>query len=299
MLLLRPPPSATRTAACCPKHIISGVCRTRTQAAARSAAATDRADYPGVAAPRRPADAAAPRPRRARAATMPARASSPSAAATQKTVLVPIADGTEEMEAVVIVDVLRRAGAQVTVASVEEGGRLAVTCSRGVVLVADAPLSAALAARPAFDLVALPGGMPGAERLGASAELAECLRAQRAAGRPLAAICAAPAVVLEAQGLLPAGQPATAHPAFSAKLAHQASVSERVAVAVGGGGGGGLVLTSRGPGTALELALALVGVLFGEAKAREVAGPMVMAVAGGEWEEAVRKAVAAAQPAAR
>lgn len=223
--------------------------------------------------------------------TIPA-AAAPNAAA-PKTVLVPVADGTEEMEAVVIVDVLRRAGASVVVASVEDGGRLGVACSRGVLLTADAPIDAALGAVSPFDLIALPGGMPGAERLAGSAALAAALEAQRAAGRHVAAICAAPAVVLEAQGLLPAGQPATAHPAFSGKLANQASVSERVAVAAGGGGGdkGGLVITSRGPGTAFEFALALVALLYGEEKAREVAGPMVM-YAG--WEESVAKVVAAA-----
>jgi len=210
-------------------------------------------------------------------------------------VLVPVADGTEEMEAVVIVDVLRRAGCRVVVASVEQG--LQVTCSRGVVLTADAPIADALLAGGAapFDLIAVPGGMPGAERLAASAPLSAALRAQREGGRPVAAICAAPAVVLQAQGLLPAGQPATAHPAFSARLAHQAGVEERVAVAAdgrarAGAGGRGLVVTSRGPGTALEFALALVALLCGEAKAREVAGPMVM---GGGWEEGVAKVVAA------
>jgi 4-methyl-5(b-hydroxyethyl)-thiazole monophosphate biosynthesis len=203
------------------------------------------------------------------------------------------------MEAVVIVDVLRRAGAAVTVASVEQE-RLAVKCSRGVVLTADATLEAALGAVAPFDLIALPGGMPGAERLAASKPLADALRAQREAGRPFAAICAAPAVVLEAQELLDRDQPATAHPAFSGKLANQASVSERVAVAVaakrGDGKGGSLVLTSRGPGTAFEFALALVAVLFGGEKAREVAGPMVMY---GGWEESVGKAVAGAAAAAK
>jgi len=173
------------------------------------------------------------------------------------------------------------------------------------VLTADAPLAAALGAADAagkpFDLIVLPGGMPGAERLAASAPLAAALKAQREAGRPLAAICAAPAVVLEAQGLLPKGQPATAHPAFSGKLDNQAAVSERVAVAVAAAGNGsssgsGVVLTSRGPGTAFEFALALVAVLFGgEDKAREVAGPMVMY---GGWEESVGKAVAGAEAAA-
>jgi protein deglycase len=135
--------------------------------------------------------------------------------------------------------------------------------------------------------------MPGAERLAACPELSEALRRQRAAGRPVAAICAAPAVVLEAQGLLPAGQPATAHPAFSAKLANQSCVSERVCVAVDGGTtGGGIVITSRGPGTAFEFALSLVALLCGADKAREVAGPMVMHAL---WEEESVAKVAKAQ----
>lgn len=232
---------------------------------------------------------AAPRSGRAAAAraTMPPRvaaaASNTAQDASPKRVLVPVADGSEEMEVVIVVDVLRRAGASVTVASAEADGRLAVTCSRGVLLTADATLDAALGAVSPFDLIVVPGGMPGAERLAGNAALTAALRAQREAGRPVAAICAAPAVVLEAQGLLPAGQPATAHPAFSGKLANQASVDERVAVATGSGG---LVVTSRGPGTAFEFALALVALLCGEAKAREVAGPMVMQQG---WEDSVRK----------
>ncbi len=197
-----------------------------------------------------------------------------------------------------IVDVLRRAGAEVTLASVEDS--LLCTMSRGVKLQArrdtqarpPAPTLASSARRrltpracgrtqadvgvdavagAAFDLVALPGGMPGAERLRDSAPLAALLASHAAAGRPYAAMCAAPAVVLQPAGLL-AGRAATAHPAFAAKLPGQApeTIAARVVQ-------DGPVVTSRGPGTALEFALALVALLYGADKAAEVAGPMVMA----------------------
>ena len=119
----------------------------------------------------------------------------------QKTVLVPVADGTEELEAVAIIDVLRRAGATVTVASVT--GARQITASRGVVIVADALIEACLEME--FDLVVLPGGIPGAEHLRDSAELIGILRRQRDKDRLYGAICASPAVVLEHHGLL-AGQ---------------------------------------------------------------------------------------------
>ena len=188
-------------------------------------------------------------------------------AAAAKRVLVPIANGSEEIEAVSIVDVLRRAGADVTVASVEP---MTLLCkmSRGVLMQADVCI--ADVATQSFDLVALPGGMPGAERLRDSKELTRLLQAHAVAGRPYAAMCAAPAVVLAPLGLL-AGRAATAHPAFSDKLPAScaAAVPGRVVA-------DGPVLTSRGPGTALEFALALVARLYGEDKAKEVAGPMVM-----------------------
>ncbi|MCX7002902.1 MAG: DJ-1/PfpI family protein, partial [bacterium] len=99
-----------------------------------------------------------------------------------KTCLVAVADGTEELEAVAVIDTLRRAGVQVTVASV--GGRQ-VTCSRGVTLVADCLISECV--QQSFDAIALPGGMPGAEHLRDNAVLTDLLRRQHAAGRLLAA----------------------------------------------------------------------------------------------------------------
>lgn len=181
----------------------------------------------------------------------------------EKTVLVPVADGSEELEAVSIIDVLRRAGAAVTVASV--GPELEVKCSRGTVLVADKPLEACK--DKTFDLIALPGGMPGAEHLAASAVLKKLLLDQRAAGRYYAAICASPAVVLQAHGLLE-GERATCHPSFFEKLAADKRSEDRVVVS-------GKCATSRGAGTGVEFAMKLVELLYGEEKARETAGPML------------------------
>lgn len=194
------------------------------------------------------------------------RAQQQEAAAASNTisVLVPIADGSEEMEAVIIIDTLRRAGAQVTVASVE--GTPTVTCSRGVRLVADGLIDDYK--HQLFDAISIPGGMPGAERLRDCGTLKNLLVAQAASDRLITAICAAPAVVLEGAGLLE-GRQATCHPAFLEQLSDQSKAESRVVV-------DGCLITSRGPGTALEFALAMVKVLFGAAKAEEVAGPMVL-----------------------
>ena len=191
-----------------------------------------------------------------------------------------------------------------------------VTCSRGVRLVADTLI--ADAGRGPWDAVALPGGMPGAERLRDCEALTEIVTAQLGAGRTLGAICAAPQVVLDARGLL-GGRKATAHPAFSGKLTDSRRVGcERGWVGGGEGSGNweaaaegsrldcartlahppntrrhpmhsaaasrvvvdGPLITSRGPGTALEFALALVAALYGQPAADAVAGPMVVAPGG-------------------
>lgn len=177
-------------------------------------------------------------------------------------VLVPIADGTEEIEAVCIIDVLRRAGASVTVASVNGPE---ITASRGVRLVADTLISRC--GDETYELIALPGGAAGAEHLRDNRELTEILKRQQKEGRWYAAICASPAVVLHHHGLL-TGRGATCHPNFAHLLDNTESIDSRVVV-------DGNCVTSRGPGTALEFALKLVELLYGEQKADEIARSMV------------------------
>jgi len=168
-----------------------------------------------------------------------------------KRVLVPLAEGFEELEAVTIIDVLRRAGIEVVVASLAGNP---VTGSHGIRLTADTPLGAL--AEQDFDMIALPGGMPGAEHLRKDPRIAEIVQRLHAKGRPVAAICAAP-MVLAAAGVLE-GRRATSYPGFLEDSGQATVVGD--AVVVDGG-----VITSRGPGTALDFALTLVEVLAGAA----------------------------------
>jgi 4-methyl-5(b-hydroxyethyl)-thiazole monophosphate biosynthesis len=179
-------------------------------------------------------------------------------------VLVPVANGSEEMEVVIIVDILRRAGAMVVVASVEE--ETTIVASRKVKLVADQLLSDIHETK--FDLILLPGGMPGAERLQKSETLLNMLKDQVEGERVHGAICAAPAVVLQSHDLLQ-GKKATCHPGFTDKLKDQTAVEGRVVI-------DGLLVTSRGPGTAMEFALAIVEKLFGSKKAKELVSHLVI-----------------------
>lgn len=181
-----------------------------------------------------------------------------------KTALIPVADGTEEIEAVTLIDVLRRAGVDVTVASVE--AELEITASRGVRIVAEKAISECV--ESTYDLIVLPGGMPGAEHLRESRALLKILKRHHQEDRLYGAICAAPAVVLHHHGFLK-GRRATAHPGFMDRLDTEQAREDRVVI-------DGLLVTSRGPGTALEFALQLVALLCGDQKALKVAGPMVV-----------------------
>eukprot|EP01125_Pyxidicula_operculata_P008208 TRINITY_DN2770_c0_g1_i1.p1 TRINITY_DN2770_c0_g1~~TRINITY_DN2770_c0_g1_i1.p1 ORF type:complete len:197 (-),score=20.21 TRINITY_DN2770_c0_g1_i1:84-647(-) len=176
-----------------------------------------------------------------------------------KKVLVPIADGSEEIEAVCIIDTLRRAGAQVVVASVEN--HKLVTCSRRVKIEADVLINEVH--HDHFDMIVLPGGMPGAEHLRDSSILRSMLEKQAHHSRWYAAICAAPNVVFNSHGLLD-GKVATAYPgSHSGKLPIQDKVGDRVVVCDN-------CITSQGPGTSLEFALKLVEVLFSREEAEKV-----------------------------
>lgn len=179
-----------------------------------------------------------------------------------KKVLVPVADGAEEIETMTIIDVLRRAEARVTIAGVSSRE---ITAAHGVRLSADKLITEC--ADETYDMIALPGGMPGAENLRNSKVLTDLLVQQRDAGRWLAAICAAPAVVLGSLGLLE-GRHATCYPGFTAQLKGATVSDDRVVV-------DGPCITSKGPGSAMAFALALVTALFGEAKADEVAAGLL------------------------
>lgn len=181
-------------------------------------------------------------------------------------VLIPIADGSEDMETVIIADVLRRAQLEVCLASVVPGRRL-ITASRGVKIEADALLDECI--DKDWDLIALPGGMPGAVHLHDSADLTRLLRRQIDRDLWLAAICAAPAVVLGRQGLIPRAT-ATGFPGTQAELATQVARVVQDPVVVHG-----KLITSQGPGTAMAFALTLVAHLCGAAKARDLARAMV------------------------
>lgn len=212
------------------------------------------------------APAATPGTRRAPSAAPVGGAAMAADDAPTRHVLVPIADGSEEMEAVTIVDTLVRAGAAVTLASVSPS--TTVTCSRGVRLVADAPLEEVPTPDGGWDLIALPGGMPGASTLAASPRLAELLRQQKAAGRWIGAICAAPAVVLAPLGLLDGGEAATCYPSADFLGALPNPVEDAFVVS------DGRLVTSQGPGTALLFSLCCVEKLYGKVAAEGQAAVM-------------------------
>ena len=129
--------------------------------------------------------------------------------------LICLAPGSEETEAVTTIDLLVRGGIAVTTASVASDGSLAVTCSRGVKLLADAPLVAV--ADGDFDVIVLPGGIKGAENFRDSPLLVETVRQFHLSGRVVATICAAAATVLVPHDLFPIGN-MTGFPALKEKI---------------------------------------------------------------------------------
>ena len=186
-----------------------------------------------------------------------------SSGASPKRVLVTIADGSEEIETCCITDTLVRAGAEVTVASVE--ATTTCTMSRGLKIVADALVTDL--GNDEFDLVALPGGMPGAERLRDSDALDAILRKQDARRAPLAAVCASPAVILKSKGILRSQATCYPAPPFVEALGD---------IADGDVVRDGHITTSRGPGTSLKFALDLVDQLYGPEKAEELRAQMLV-----------------------
>jgi len=173
-------------------------------------------------------------------------------------VLVPLAEGFEEIEAVAIIDLLRRASIEVHTASL---GRLEVTGSHGITVLADTTL--ATTGPGDYDMIVLPGGMPGTTHLREDERVIALLRQFADDGRYTAAICAAPSVLAHA-GLLD-GRRATSFPGFlQAGSAPGIELTEDAVVV------DGKVATSRGPGTAIPFGLALIELLEGAAARRAV-----------------------------
>lgn len=173
-------------------------------------------------------------------------------------VLVPLAGGFEEIEAITVVDLLRRAGIEVRTAALD-GPQ--VTGSHGITVTADIALDAARAAD--YDMIVLPGGMPGADHLKRDARVISLLRRFAADGRYTAAICAAPGVLAHA-GLLE-GRTATSFPGFLSTDSAPGIRLHTDPVVIDG-----KVVTSRGPGTAMEFGLALIELLEGRAAREQV-----------------------------
>ncbi len=173
-------------------------------------------------------------------------------------VLAILADGFEEIETVTPIDLLRRAGVQVTTAS--RSSDLHVKGRSNLVLQADCRLET-LAAPCSFDCLFLPGG-PGVKLMREDRRVKGLVQDYAQAKKWLAAICAAPVILADA-GLLQ-GKRYTAHPSVANEL-HQILAGMRVVVE-------GRVITSRGAGTSLDFGLALVEHLVSPAKAREIAG---------------------------
>jgi 4-methyl-5(b-hydroxyethyl)-thiazole monophosphate biosynthesis len=178
-------------------------------------------------------------------------------------VAVVLAEGFEEVEAVAIIDVLRRGGIEVIVAAA--AAALVVTGAHQIRLTADVALSEVSGRDLA--MVVLPGGMPGSANLAANPDVIALLRAVHAAGGLLAAICAAP-IALQAAGVLQ-GRRVTCYPSFEAQLV--GAVCTGLAVQRDN-----RIITGRGPGTALKFALELLRALGREVQAEQLRQGMLV-----------------------
>ena len=177
-------------------------------------------------------------------------------------VLIPLAQGCEELEAVTIIDLLRRAEINVVTAGLDEN---VVKASRGVVLVPDVELS--IAVKQDFDMIVLPGGLPGADYLDEDCRIHRLLCEMNEKGKWIAAICAAPKVLASA-GLLE-NKKVTSYPGSLDGIDVNGMVYSTSSVIVDGN-----IVTSRGPGTAMDFALTLIELLCGIEKRKAVEKPL-------------------------
>jgi 4-methyl-5(b-hydroxyethyl)-thiazole monophosphate biosynthesis len=173
------------------------------------------------------------------------------------TVLVPIANGTEEMEAVIVIDILRRAQWTVTVAGIEPG---LLTASRGVRLMPDVDWSEINPAT--FDILMIPGGAPGVEKFLTFQPLLDTIHQFYQAGKWVGAVCAAP-LTLQAAGILN-GKKATCHPGVANRLTVTPRLPPPTVV-------DGRIITSQGAGTTFDFALTAIRLADSPAKAQAIA----------------------------
>lgn len=176
-------------------------------------------------------------------------------------VLIPLTDGFEDVEAVTVIDVLRRGGVEVVTASCT--GSAEVTSAHAIVMKADALIGDAVGGD--YDAIVLPGG-PGTRSLLDCAPLAECLRVQNEKGRLICAICAAPTVLSELQ-LVPQGVHLTCYPSCVMDLDRQSANVPCVEDEN--------FITGQAPGSAMLFAFVVLKRLEGEGKAQKVARGML------------------------
>jgi len=178
-------------------------------------------------------------------------------------VLIHLANGFEEVEAITPVDVLRRAGCEVTIVSVT--GKKEVTSTRGLVVLADKLFEETDYTKA--DMILLPGGQPGADNLNKHEGLLKQIQAFHSQGKMISAICAAP-LVLGSAGVLK-GKRATCYPGVESSLTGATCTGNRVEQ-------DGNIITGKGPGVAMEFSLTLVEQLFGKSKVNELRNAMII-----------------------
>jgi 4-methyl-5(b-hydroxyethyl)-thiazole monophosphate biosynthesis len=177
-------------------------------------------------------------------------------------VLIPLAQGCEELEAVTVIDLLRRAEIEVITAGLDDAP---IKCARGTVIIADKNIDEVIDDQ--FDLIVLPGGLPGADNLNDDSRIHQLITRLASEDKYVAAICAAPKVLLK-NGILN-NKNATAYPgALSALDTSQINLNEE-AIQIDG-----KVITSRGPGTAMDFALTLIELLLGKDARNQVEEPL-------------------------
>lgn len=177
-------------------------------------------------------------------------------------VLLPLAIGFEEIEAITIVDILRRAGVEVVMGSLEG---LHVKGAHGIEVIADA-LLCELEPKD-FDMIVLPGGLPGATNLAKDTKVLSLLQDFDKEKKHIAAICAAP-LALKSAGVLKNHY--TCYPSFETRIAHQ-GYSDRTSVVCDVN-----IITSKGPSTAMEFTLKLVEILCGEVIAQKLSKDLLL-----------------------